>query len=70
MQSSITKVYQDVIMRMLNYFSQVLLAFVFGTTVKTYTIDVYSYAINAPLTHEGCTVQQNAFQLYNGSFFR
>ena len=34
MQSNITKVYQDVIMRMLNYFSQVLLAFVFGTTIK------------------------------------
>ena len=28
MQSSITKLYQDVIMRMLDYFSQVLLAFV------------------------------------------
>ena len=47
MQSSITKVYQDVIMRMLDYLTQVLLAFVFGTTIKTYTIDVYSYAINA-----------------------
>ena len=47
MQSSIIKVNQDVIMRMLDYFSQVLLAFVFGTTIKTSTIDVYSYAINA-----------------------
>ena len=47
MQSSIIKVNQDVIMRMVDYFSQVLLAFVFGTTIKTYTIDVYSYAINA-----------------------
>ena len=47
MPSNITKVYQDVIMRILDYFSQVLLAFVFGTTIKTYTIDVYSYAINA-----------------------
>ena len=47
MQTSIIKVNQDVIMRMLDYFSQVLLAFVFGTTIKTYTIDVYSYAINA-----------------------
>ena len=49
MQSSITKLYQDVIMRMLDYFSQVLRAFVFGTTIKTSTvllvIQSYSFQI-------------------------